>query len=582
MSQRDQAAKSQDKTTEKPAQPEGEQKQAAPVLLQRAYAAPDTLTPNDVKHLQRKVGNRATAQILSLARPVQRKAILGRACAPLVSEADTVEEQVDRSASNTLVQAEKAAAQVVPAARRQFVVQRQTEIAPTPAAPVITTGRTFALQRRYSGGVLDYEQLKKDKKGGDAVPTISGFTKKGFGTGLSDLIKGMYTLIMRDDVTLDQLRTQLGLVRNAFVADKQTIQDADSATPQQKERAGTVFDKWIKVVDDNLAHLNTPLGGTITADKLIKELRRAYNDQGGIKPGDDLPEVADMLEVRFQNRQNKEREASESERNARVTEHYEENVGAAVLEKVQDLEFLASVLPQVHAAFQAPDLPQKFKDLAEPLIIQAVAEEKGFDEISSEVQRVAKTADPKPKLGVYAAKFFTMAQAAARTASDQAIAPVAAPAKDAATLAQEFLDSREIYKIAADAMPKQDRIAFSAALRKVRIIKQLLTPDEVPEHEVVVAAWKGDRNLQDDVRSEKENNRCGPRSLEAMRRKAAEANDFFKRFVAPRFPVYASATHRQGTRQTVAEPAGAQGVPRLPDRSICPRGAERRHIDHRA
>lgn len=69
---------------------------AARDLVQRAHLAPGTLTPNDVKHLQRSIGNRATIQILSKNNLLQAKPKLGRAGDQHQQEADQVTQQAVR------------------------------------------------------------------------------------------------------------------------------------------------------------------------------------------------------------------------------------------------------------------------------------------------------------------------------------------------------------------------------------------------------------------------------------------------------------------------------------------------------
>lgn len=63
-------------------------------LLQRAYVDPTTLTPTDVQHLQRAVGNRATINLMSSAIGLQPKLKLGPAGDKYEREADQVAQQV--------------------------------------------------------------------------------------------------------------------------------------------------------------------------------------------------------------------------------------------------------------------------------------------------------------------------------------------------------------------------------------------------------------------------------------------------------------------------------------------------------
>lgn len=67
-----------------------------PLLLQRAYAAPDSLTPTDVLQLQRTIGNQATIGLLSKSTQLQTKLKLGPAGDQYEQEADRVAEQVVR------------------------------------------------------------------------------------------------------------------------------------------------------------------------------------------------------------------------------------------------------------------------------------------------------------------------------------------------------------------------------------------------------------------------------------------------------------------------------------------------------
>ncbi|MBX3001191.1 MAG: DUF4157 domain-containing protein [Caldilineaceae bacterium] len=69
---------------------------STPLLLQRAYADPSSLTPKDVKRLQRSVGNRATIRLLSRSTGLQAKLKLGPAGDQYEQEADRVASQVVR------------------------------------------------------------------------------------------------------------------------------------------------------------------------------------------------------------------------------------------------------------------------------------------------------------------------------------------------------------------------------------------------------------------------------------------------------------------------------------------------------
>ncbi len=76
----------------------------APLFLQRAYEDPSTLTPADVKHLQRTIGNRAVIGILSRHTGLQTKLNLGPAGDQYEQEADRVAEQVVRQIDSAPVQ----------------------------------------------------------------------------------------------------------------------------------------------------------------------------------------------------------------------------------------------------------------------------------------------------------------------------------------------------------------------------------------------------------------------------------------------------------------------------------------------
>lgn len=69
---------------------------SSPLRLQRAYADPSSLTPSDIKHLQRTIGNRATIDVLSRHTGLQAKLKLGPAGDQYEQEADRVAQQVVR------------------------------------------------------------------------------------------------------------------------------------------------------------------------------------------------------------------------------------------------------------------------------------------------------------------------------------------------------------------------------------------------------------------------------------------------------------------------------------------------------
>jgi hypothetical protein len=78
----------------------GQQPQSArlstPLILQRAYADPSSLTPRDIKHLQRTIGNSAVIGLLSKSTGLQAALKLGPAGDPYEQEADRVAQQVVR------------------------------------------------------------------------------------------------------------------------------------------------------------------------------------------------------------------------------------------------------------------------------------------------------------------------------------------------------------------------------------------------------------------------------------------------------------------------------------------------------
>jgi hypothetical protein len=69
---------------------------STPLILQRAYADPSSLTPRDVKHLQRTIGNSAVIGLLSKSTGLQAALKLGPAGDQYEQEADRVAQQVVR------------------------------------------------------------------------------------------------------------------------------------------------------------------------------------------------------------------------------------------------------------------------------------------------------------------------------------------------------------------------------------------------------------------------------------------------------------------------------------------------------
>lgn len=399
--------------------------------------------------------------------------------------------------------------------------------------------RRFVIQRRYTGALLSHKTFKEDKAAKDDRPSISGFTKKGKGQGLKGMIANLYTLLHRDDATLDQVRQQLNLIRGAFVADRATILLSRSASEQQKARATTVFDKWIQVVDDNLAHLNQPLGGEVTQESLVRDLRKAYNEQGGINPGDDLPEIGDMLEERFQVIVQQELTEAGVERERQVAQHFEANGPAFALAQSQVMDFWTPLLAELPANMeQPPNLIATTQQAVRPHLESAVQDELGYEDTRTTVKAATKQVAPRPLLAILVAKFFSKVETDGRAASDLTVPQVGAPAQDAGARAQELLNERRLYSISAEDMPKEDRVAFGRTLRGCHLLRQLLEPNYAPEEVVAPAAWKDDRNLQDEgnIRPVREGtNDVSERNMNAMRAKVIQANDFYKKMVAPAF-----------------------------------------------
>lgn len=399
--------------------------------------------------------------------------------------------------------------------------------------------RHFVIQRKYTGALLSHKTFKEEKSAKGDQPSISGFTKKGKGHGLKGMIANLYTLLHRDNATLDQVRQQLMLIRAAFVTDRATILLSRDSSEQQRARATTVFGKWIQVVDDNLTHLNQPLGGEVTEQTLVRDLRKAYNEQGGINPGDDLPEIGDMLEERFQVIVQQEMTAAEIERNNRVAEHFETSGAAFALGQSQVMDFWTPLLALLPVNMeQPPNLVTTTQQAVRPLLQSAVEDELGYEETRTSVKADTRQVEPRPLASVLVAKFFSKVENEGKAASDLAIPQVNAPAQDAGARTAELLDQRRLFTIAAENMPREDRIAFSRTLRRCHLLRQLLEPEYVPEEEVAPAAWKDNRNLQDEgnLRPVREGtNDVSERTMNAMRAKVVQANDFYKKMVAPAF-----------------------------------------------
>ena len=156
---------------------------ATPALLQRAQMTPSSLSPNDVKHLQRTIGNRATVGLLSRALPIQTKLTLGPAVDKYEQEADQVAAQVVRQIDREPVQRqedeeiqmksfaslqrqeEDEALQMKPLAASVHRLQR------TPVEPI---RRAFVLQRAD----IEEEEMVQGKyehgpEGGEVEPSVT-------------------------------------------------------------------------------------------------------------------------------------------------------------------------------------------------------------------------------------------------------------------------------------------------------------------------------------------------------------------------------------------------------------------------
>jgi hypothetical protein len=107
---------------------------STPLLLQRVYADPSSLTAIDVKHLQRTVGNRATIGLLARSTGLQAKFRLGPAGDQYEQEADRVAQQVVRQVDDPQsVQRqslEEEELQMKPLARNGSALQRKNESRP--------------------------------------------------------------------------------------------------------------------------------------------------------------------------------------------------------------------------------------------------------------------------------------------------------------------------------------------------------------------------------------------------------------------------------------------------------------------
>jgi hypothetical protein len=145
---------------------------STPALLQRAYADPSSLTAQDVKHLQRTVGNRATIDILSRHTGLQAKLKLGPVGDSYEQEADQVAAQVvrqmDRPAPVQRMDEEEELAQLKPMAEGNAPLQRSHQ-------PLVMGSFARALQE----SMAQPRPLANDISRVQRAPTVR-FTKERF------------------------------------------------------------------------------------------------------------------------------------------------------------------------------------------------------------------------------------------------------------------------------------------------------------------------------------------------------------------------------------------------------------------
>lgn len=160
--------------------------QDAGSLLQRAQTSPGSLTANDVKHLQRTIGNRATVGLISSAPPIQAKLTLGPAGDAYEQEADQVADQVVRQIESESVQRqeEEEELQMKPLAGDIRSLQR------TAVDPI---RRAFMIQRNG----LEEEEMLQGKyehgpEGGEVDPGVTSQIQaaRGGGRPLDDNVRG--------------------------------------------------------------------------------------------------------------------------------------------------------------------------------------------------------------------------------------------------------------------------------------------------------------------------------------------------------------------------------------------------------
>lgn len=107
---------------------------STPLVLQRAYEDPSSLTATDVKQLQRTVGNQAVVGLLSKSTGLQAKLNLGPAGDKYEKEADHVAQQVVHSTQTPSTQRESVdeeELQMKPLAAEVTPIQRKSAQKPT-------------------------------------------------------------------------------------------------------------------------------------------------------------------------------------------------------------------------------------------------------------------------------------------------------------------------------------------------------------------------------------------------------------------------------------------------------------------
>ncbi|MBX3001192.1 MAG: DUF4157 domain-containing protein [Caldilineaceae bacterium] len=192
---------------------------STPLLLQRAYADPSSLTATDVKHLQRTVGNRATIGILSKHTGLQAKLKLGPAGDQYEQEADRVAQQVvrqmDRPQPVQRQTPEEEELQMKPLAQTGSALQRKDEPHPKrvftkpgagtmrqpkpPAAtishvqraPKLTLTKSMFVRRQEDEEELQMKSLH-GPGGGDVEQSVERQiqTARGGGKPLDDNVRG--------------------------------------------------------------------------------------------------------------------------------------------------------------------------------------------------------------------------------------------------------------------------------------------------------------------------------------------------------------------------------------------------------